>query len=65
MINFTEIGYIAGSNKDTVKTALERVMYNLAEKVRRTGKVIMDIPHVGLLAGRRNVIGVKFKSHLI
>ncbi len=64
-MNYTEIGFIAASNKLIVRTAIERVLYNLAEQARQSGRFLMEIPHVGLLVARKNVVGVKFKDHLI
>ncbi len=64
-MNYTEIGFIAASNKLIVKMAIDRIFYNLAEQARHSGKFLMEIPHVGLLMARKNVVGVKFKDHLI
>ena len=46
--------------------AIKRILFNLANKVRMNNKrVVMEIPHVGLLMIKNNIVGVKFKDHLI
>ena len=64
-INFTEIGAIAGVTKDIAKLSFKRIISNLARKFRSGEVVYFDIPHLGVLTGRNNVIGVKFHDFLI
>ena len=45
--------------------AIERIFFNLANAARKKGRFLMEIPHVGCLVGKKGVVGVKFKEHLI
>lgn len=63
-INYTEVAFLAGQNKDICKTGCEQVFRFLSDKVRKGENVSMEIPFVGQFVVRGGVAAIAFKDDL-
>ena len=63
-INYTEVAFLSGQNKDISKTGCEQVFRFLSDKVRKGESVSMEIPFVGQLVVRGGVAAISFIDDL-
>lgn len=64
-INFTEIGYYSGTNKDDAKHGCDIVIRDLSDKVKSGQSTKLLIPNVGNFICKGHVAGVKFLPELV
>jgi len=63
-INLTEVSSYANMSKDSTELALHRIIKHLSEKTHMTGSCSIDIPSIGTLFARNNLVAVKFNEFI-
>ena len=64
-VNYTEIGHLAGVNKDAAENGCKLIFKDIADKIRQGHNVSMPIPFVGTLRSRNSVVAVSFNESIV
>jgi hypothetical protein len=59
-INYSDIGSIAGKTKDYSRIAIERVIRNMSDKIKRGEDANVEIPLVGNFVCKNRIVAVVF-----
>ena len=64
-VNYTEIGYYAGTNKENAKHGCDIVIRDLSDKVKSGQPTQLLIPNVGTFLCKGKVAGIKFLPDVV
>jgi hypothetical protein len=64
MINYSEISVYANVTKDIARSAIDRIIRQLADLYLKESSVVILIPQIGALIIKNNIAAVSFTSYL-